>query len=206
VNRESYQAPTNGSVHIRSSIVQGESEYGERAAEDPGVPRKKRTYHTDIRNARKQLVVRKIGEDRVEKVFLQSVRKWRVQGACVIQCLRAVSETEILDVRYDVWMNCKSCDDRVTWILRQLWTFMEPNAATGWIDFKFRLDGRSVCSACFAHILGYSRRQLDRWKDDIRTRDRKSACHGNVLKPHETNHVVAARAILQQYIRGCGCI
>jgi hypothetical protein len=150
--------------------------------------------------------MRKIGEERVEKVSLQSVRKWRAHGACVTQCLEAVSETEILDVRYDVWMNCKSCDDRVTWILRQLRTFMEPNAATGWIDFKFRVDGRSVCSACYAHVLGYSQRQLERWKDDIRVRNRKSACHGNALRPHETNHVASARAILQKYIKGCGCI
>jgi hypothetical protein len=164
---ESNQALWNESVGICSNKTQVGCERGRTASEDPVQLRKKRTYQKQARIASKKLVMWKVGEDRVEKVSLQSVRKWRAHGECVTQCLEAVSEIEILDVRDDVWMNCKSCDNKVTWILQQLWTFMEPNAATGWIDFKFRVDGRSVCSACYAHILGYSRRQLDRWKDDI---------------------------------------
>jgi hypothetical protein len=192
---------------LRFNNIQVESEHGRGALEDPILQQKKRTYQKKkTRVPSKKPSLWKIGEDRVEKVSLQSVWKWITHTACVAQCLEAVSEIEILDVRYDIWMNCKSCDDRVTWILQQLRTFMEPNAATGWIDFNFRVDGRSICSACYAHVLGYSRRQLDHWKDDIRARNRKSACHGNALKPHETNHVAAARAILQKYIRGCRCI
>jgi hypothetical protein len=30
-------------------------------------------------------------------------------------------------------------------------------------------------------------------------------CHGNALKPHETNYIATTRAILYKYIGGCGC-
>jgi hypothetical protein len=110
-----------------------------------------------------------------------------------------------MDVRYDVWENSKTHDERVTWMLRQMWTFMKQNAVTGWMDFNFCIEGTSVCSTCYAHVLGYSRRQLERWKEDIRSRDRRSACHGNALKPHEADHVATARVVFQKYISGCGC-
>jgi hypothetical protein len=111
-----------------------------------------------------------------------------------------------MDVRYDVWINSKTHDDRVTWILQQMRTFLKQNEGTGWMDFNFYIGGKSVCNACYAHVLGYSRRQLERWKEDIRSHDRRSACHGNALKPHETDHVAIARAVFQKYINGCGCI
>jgi hypothetical protein len=44
---------------------------------------------------------------------------------------------------------------------------METNAATGWIDFKFYVVDIHVCSTYYIHALGYSQRQLERWKDDI---------------------------------------
>jgi hypothetical protein len=83
---------------------------------------------------------------------------------------------------------------------------MKENATTGWIGFKFRVDGTTVCSGCYATVLGYSGRQLERWKEDIRGKGRKSTCHGNAMKPYETDHVVATRAIFHKYIIGCGCI
>jgi hypothetical protein len=75
----------------------------------------------------------------------------------------------------------------------------------GWMDFNFYVDGNSVCNACYAHVLGYSRGQLERWKKDIQARDRQSACYGNALKPHETEHVAIARTVFKKYINGCGC-
>ena len=45
-----------------------------------------------------------------------------------------------MDVRYDVWNNCKMHDERMTWILRQMQTFLKQNERTRWIDFKFYLD------------------------------------------------------------------
>jgi hypothetical protein len=84
-------------------------------------------------------------------------------------------------------------------------TFQQQNANTGWIDFNFYVDGKHVCNACYAHVLGYNRRQLERWKEDIQSRDRRSACHGNALKYHETDHVAITRAMFQKYINGCGC-
>jgi hypothetical protein len=62
-----------------------------------------------------------------------------------------------------------------------------------------------VCSTCYAHVLGYSSRQLERWKEDICSRDRRSTCHVNALKPHEADHVATARTVFQKYISGCGC-
>jgi hypothetical protein len=42
-----------------------------------------------------------------------------------------INEQEIMDVRYDVWVNSKTHDDRVTWILRQMRTFVKQNEGTG---------------------------------------------------------------------------
>jgi hypothetical protein len=79
-------------------------------------------------------------------------------------------------------------------------------ASTRWMDFKFHIDKTPVYNACYVHVLGYSCRQLERWKNDIYTRDCKSACHGNALKPHEIDYVVVAHAILYKYINLCGCM
>jgi hypothetical protein len=73
-----------------------------------------------------------------------------------------------MDVRYSVWGNSETHDERVTRILGQMRTFVKPDASTGWKDFMFCVGGTSVCTACYAHVLGYSRRQLERWKEDIR--------------------------------------
>ena len=79
------------------------------------------------------------------------------------------------------------------------------NDSIGWVDFEFRINGVQVCSGCYAHALGYSPRQVERWKEDIRRRDQQSACHGNALKSHESTHVTTACAIYQKYVSGCGC-
>jgi hypothetical protein len=84
-------------------------------------------------------------------------------------------------------------------------TFMETNTAIGWIEFKFHVAGTFVCSAYYAHALGYSWRQLERWKDDICMKDQRSACHGNTFKSHETDHNTIARAKIHKYIMECGC-
>ena len=91
-----------------------ESEHGRGASEDPIVLCKKMTYHKRTRIPSKKTALQKIGEERVEKVSLQSVVKWRTHIACNVLCLQAMSEIEILDVWYNIWMNCKSCDERVT--------------------------------------------------------------------------------------------
>jgi hypothetical protein len=54
-----------------------------------------------------------------------------IQNTCVKRCLTNISEIEILDVKYDVWMNKKTVDNRVTWILRQMMTFIKVDATTG---------------------------------------------------------------------------
>jgi hypothetical protein len=110
-----------------------------------------------------------------------------------------------MDVRYSMWSNSKTHDERMTWILGQMRTFVKPDTSTGWKDFMFCVGGTSMCTACYAHVLGYSRRQLERWKEDIHARDRRSACHGNAMKPHEADHVAIARTVLKKYINGCGC-
>jgi hypothetical protein len=75
---------------------------------------------------------------------------------CIAQCLLNINKNEILDVRYDVWANHILIDDRMSWILRQMRTFMETNAATESIEFNFHVAGTSICNACCAHALGYS--------------------------------------------------
>jgi hypothetical protein len=130
-----------------------------------------RSYTRITRRQSKKPLVRKIGEDRLDKVLLQSVRAWMTRSTCVAQCLKNIDEREIMDVRYSVWDNFETHDERVTWILGQMRTFVKPDASTRWTNFMFCVGGTSVCTACYAHVLGYSRRQLERWKEDIRTRD-----------------------------------
>jgi hypothetical protein len=96
--------------------------------------------------------VQKIGEDRLDKVSLQSVRAWMTRSMCVTQCLKNIDEKEIMDVRYSVWGNSETHDERVTWILGQMRTFVKPDASTGWKDFMFYVGGTSVCTDCYICI------------------------------------------------------
>jgi hypothetical protein len=173
--------------------------------EEPLIVKRKRNYTRITRGPSMRPRMRKIGEDHLEKVSLKSMRQWRIKSTCITQCLTNISERKIMDVRYDVWENSRTHYERVTWILRQMWTFVKQNAVTGWMDFNFCIEGTSVCNTCYAHVLGYSRRQLERWKEDIRSCDRRSACHWNALKSHEADHVATAHVVFQKYISGCGC-
>jgi hypothetical protein len=128
---------------------------------EPSIGERKRSYRRITRRASMKPKIRKIGEDRLEKVSLQSVRRWMTKSTCVAHCMENINEREIMDVRYDVWVNSKTHDDRVTWILRQMRTFVKQNEGTRWMDFNFYIGGKSVCNACYAHVLGYSRRQLE---------------------------------------------
>jgi hypothetical protein len=177
---------------IHYGATQSETVHGVQGVDDSPIIEKKRRYEKKKHSSSKKSMERPIGENRDQKVSLQSVRTWKEKSTCNAKCILNINEMEIMDVRYEVWANRTNPDDRVIWILRQMRTFMETNEVTGWANFKFRVASIPVCSACYAHALGYSRRQLERWKDDIRTRDRRSACHGNALKPHESNHIVAA--------------
>jgi hypothetical protein len=172
VRMENSKALPSGKVgdHSTQSQVGLEPELGN--MEEPPTIQRKRSYRRLTRGLSKKPVARKIGEDRLEKVSLQSVKRWMTKSTCIAQCLKNISEKEIMDVRYKVWVNCKIHDNRVTWILGQMRTFQQQNAGTGWIDFNFYVDGKPVCNACYPHVLGYSRRQLERWKEDIQSRDR----------------------------------
>ena len=144
-------------------------------------------------------------KDRVQKVSLMNVRKVVTSIMCAKKCLTKVLEMEIMRLRYRVWINCKTYEERVTWILMHMQSCKRENNSTRWVDFQFYINGVHVCSACYAHALGYSPRQVERWKEDICGRDRQSACHGNALKPQESTHVTTARAIFRKYVSGCGC-
>jgi hypothetical protein len=120
----------------------------------------KRTYIKVIRGPSQKSMERKIGEDRMNKISLLHVRRWIKSSTCVKQCLANIHEMEIMNVRYEVWQNHNKYDDRVTWILRQLWTFVKPNRDTGWLDFEFFVNGTYVCHACYAYVLGYTQDNL----------------------------------------------
>jgi hypothetical protein len=68
----------------------------------------------------------------LEKVSLQSVRGWMTKRTCAAHRMENINEREIMDVRYDVWVNCKTHDNRVTWILRQMRTFVKQKVQGGW--------------------------------------------------------------------------
>jgi hypothetical protein len=85
-------------------------------------------------------------------------RSWKTKSMCIAKCLLNINKTKIMDVRYKVWANYINSDDRITWILQKMHTFMEIIIATRWIEFKFCMAGTLVCSVCYAYALGYSRR------------------------------------------------
>jgi hypothetical protein len=168
------------SVASKAAHFQSRLHKKEDGMEEPLIVKRKRNYTRITRGPSMRPMTQKIGEDRLEKVSLKSVRQWRTKSTCVTQCLTNISERKIMDVRYDVWENSRTHDKRVTWILRQMWMFVKQNVVTGWMDFNFCIEGTSVCNTCYAHVLDYSRRQLERLKEDIRSHDRRSAYHGMV--------------------------
>ena len=52
---------------------------------------------------------------------------------------------------------------------------------------------------------GYNRLQFERYKLDIRVRNRQHVVHGNTSISKEVSHVGMARVLLKKYIEGCGC-
>jgi hypothetical protein len=152
--------PTN---KVRENSTQSQVQFEPELPDtmEPSTGRRKRSYRRITRRESIKPKIRKIGEDRLEKVSLQSVRRWMTESTCVAHCMENINEREIMDVRYDVWVNSKTHDDRVTWILRKMRTFVKQNEGTGWMDFNFYIGGKFVCNACYAHVLGYSRRQLE---------------------------------------------
>jgi hypothetical protein len=112
---------------ISSEAAQFRSGFHEKedGMEEPIIVKRKRNYTRITRGPSMRPIMRKIGEDRLERVSLKSVRQWRTKSTCVTQCLTNISERKIMDVRYIVWENSKTHDERVTWILRQIWTFVK---------------------------------------------------------------------------------
>jgi hypothetical protein len=111
---------SNEAAQFRSGLHKKED-----GMEEPFIVKRKRNYTRIIRGPSMRPRTWKIGEDRLEKVSLKSVRHWRKKNTCVTQCLTNISERKIMDVRYDVWENSKTHDERVIWILRQMWTFVK---------------------------------------------------------------------------------
>jgi hypothetical protein len=113
-NKKSLRSKKAGE-HSTKSLIGLQPELDD-VVEPPRIQRKK-NYKRLTRRPSTKLLARKIGKDRLEKVSLESVRRWMTKTMCIAQCLTNISERAILDVRYDVWENCKTHDDRVTWIL-----------------------------------------------------------------------------------------
>jgi hypothetical protein len=126
-----------------SKQFQSRLQYEVHGIEEPRTVRKKRSYRR-ITGRQSQ----KIGEDRLDKVSLQSVRAWMTRSTCIAQCLKNIDEREIMDVRYSVWGNSETHDERVTWILGQMRTFCETRCEhmmerlyvlRGWNLYVYRL-------------------------------------------------------------------
>jgi hypothetical protein len=84
-------------------------------------------------------VYKKITWKSSKKILLAEKRKWslrqvfseerdKVEDKEHMRCIvfEKNNEIEILDVRYDMWVNPKTPYNKVTWILRQIQKFMEP--------------------------------------------------------------------------------
>jgi hypothetical protein len=122
---ENREFPVTSSAGNQSRDLQAGIPLQDEGMEEPPFIQRKRSYRRFTRQISSERGTRKIGEDREKKVSLQSVRQWRTKVMCAVQCLTNISEREIMDARYDVWVNCKTHDERVTWILRQMRTFLK---------------------------------------------------------------------------------
>jgi hypothetical protein len=66
--------------------------------EDPPTIQRKRSYRRLTRGLSKKPVARKIGEDRLEKISIQTVKWWMTKSTCIAQCLKTL-------VRKKLWMS-----------------------------------------------------------------------------------------------------
>lgn len=76
---------------------------------------------------------------------------------------------DIMEFRLHVWVNDRKYNTKVTWILTHMYACKKLFSATESLDFEFRIYGTYVCHACYAHVLDFSPRQVERWKKDICT-------------------------------------
>jgi hypothetical protein len=118
LHTENREFPVTNRAGDQSRDLQAGNPLPDDGTEEPPFVQRKRSYKRFTRQISSKRDTRKIGEDREKNVSLQSVRQWRTKVMCAMQCLTNISEREIMDVRYDVWINCKTHDERVTWILR----------------------------------------------------------------------------------------
>jgi hypothetical protein len=96
---------------IHSYARQSNLNCGPESILEHGYVQRKRVYMKNTRAPSRRPLQRKIRVDRLEKVSLNHVRMWTIQSKCVKQCFKEISETEIMDVRYEVWVNQRTCDE-----------------------------------------------------------------------------------------------
>jgi hypothetical protein len=66
--------------------------------------------------------------------------------------------------------------------------------------FDTKLDGVSVCNACFVVGMAYSRRRVEQLKKDVVAFGRVTAIHGNSCALQERVQVYAARECFDAFV------
>ena len=108
---------------------------------------------------------RKIGIARSEKVTLRNVQMDLRSRSCSKRCLEKFEASVVLMKRFKAW-GLENYEERASWILENLTDVY--NVKNN--NFETKLCGQRICNGCYAITLGYSRRQIEELKFDIRSR------------------------------------
>ena len=176
------------------------------------LPLKKRKYRM-AQCVTKEKGARRIGSSRAEKVSLANVEEQLQSSICSKGCLTKLDAGVVLMKRFRAW-GSSEYEKRASWILENLTDYYNKGSD----KFETRLCGVSICNGCYAVALGYSKRQIEELKSDIRSNGitsevfgvecsgRSSAVHGNTVHvPRTSIGVQAMESVFEKYVTETGC-
>jgi hypothetical protein len=161
-------------------------------------------YTYKIRKQRAPRGPRKLGVARKDKLSFESVEDAKDRTICSKRCLQSIRNFEIISLRYQAW-GSKSYKDHASWLVTTLRGFLVACPSTAQhCKFITRISGIQVCIGCFAVVIGYSRRRLNKIISDIRESDLYNPIHGNTGSRREKTHISMARTKFELYIKSFG--
>ena len=162
---------------------------------------------------RKEKGACRIGSFRAEKVSLANVEERLQSSICSKGCLKKLDARAVLMKRFRAW-SLHEYEERASWILENLTDCYNKDSD----KFETRLCGVSIHNGCYAVTLGYSKRNIEELKSDIRSigitskvfgvecSRRSSAMHRNTVHvPRIFVGIQTMESIFEKYVMKTGC-